>query len=210
MKILSVTDLPLPGVKIVRLGRFSDDRGYFTETFRRSDFDAHPALSCFAGTAFTQVNESYSRANVVRGLHFQWHPFMGKLVRTLQGHMVDIVLDIRKGSPQIGKAILHDMPASPFADWSEWIWVPTGFAQGNFFPDASSIEYFCTGEYSQGCEAAISPFSGDIDWSLCDPALKARFDVLAGSAVISDKDRQAPTLQAWLADPRSDQFRYSA
>lgn len=210
MKILSVSDLPLPGVKVIRSARFADQRGYFTEVFRRSDFDAHADLVCFRGTSFVQVNESYSKANVVRGLHFQWNPFMGKLVRTLQGHMVDIVMDIRKGSPHLGKAILHDMPASSSADWSEWIWVPPGFAHGNFFPEASSIEYFCSGEYSQGCEAAISPFSEDIDWSLCDPSLKARFVAVARAAVISDKDRDAPSVQAWLADPRSEHFRYQA
>jgi dTDP-4-dehydrorhamnose 3,5-epimerase len=209
MKILSVTSLALSGVKVIRFSRFADDRGYFTEPFRRSDFDANPDLDGFRGTAFVQVNESYSRAGVVRGLHFQWNPFMGKLVRTLQGHMVDIVLDIRKGSPQLGKAILYDMPSSPSDDWAEWIWVPPGFAHGNFFPAASSIEYFCTGQYSQGCEAGISPFSDDFDWSLCDPTLKKRFDGLQGAAVISDKDRRAPTLTGWLDNPLSEQFRYS-
>jgi dTDP-4-dehydrorhamnose 3,5-epimerase len=210
MKILSVTDLPLPGLKVIRFARFMDRRGFFTEPFRRSDLDGHDNLDGLKGLAFVQANESYSHTNVVRGLHFQWNPVMGKLVRTLHGHMVDIVLDIRKGSPTLGKAIMYDMPAGAEADWSEWIWVPPGFAHGNFFPAASYIEYYCTGEYSQGCEAAISPLSPDIDWSLCNPSLKARFDAIgSGSAVISDKDRQANGLQAWLSDPRSDHFRYA-
>jgi dTDP-4-dehydrorhamnose 3,5-epimerase len=136
---------------------------------------------------------------------------MGKLVRTLHGHMVDIVLDIRKGSPTAGKAIMYDMPWNADADWSEWIWVPPGFAHGNFFPAEAHIEYFCTGEYSPGCEAAISPLAPDIDWSLCEPALKARFDAMsAAPAIISEKDRQAMALGQWMADPRSDHFRYPA
>jgi dTDP-4-dehydrorhamnose 3,5-epimerase len=199
----------LPGVKVIRFARFRDQRGYFTEPFRRSDVDNHGEIACLKGQAFVQTNESFSRPNVVRGLHFQWNPPMGKLVRTLQGHMVDIVLDIRKGSPTLGKAAMYNMPADDAADWSEWIWVPSGFAHGNFFPVASRIEYYCTGEYSQGFEAGISPLAPDIDWSLCDPALKAEFDALASNGlVISDKDRDAPALQAWLADPRSDHFRY--
>jgi dTDP-4-dehydrorhamnose 3,5-epimerase len=210
MKIVSVTDLALPGVKVIRFARFLDQRGYFTEPFRRTDFDSHPDLACLRGLAFVQANESHSRPNVVRGLHFQWSPFMGKLVRTLSGHMVDIILDLRKGSPTLGKAIMHDMPTSSLNDWSEWIWVPPGFAHGNFFPTESAIEYYCTGEYNQNGEAAVSPLSPDIDWSLCDPAPKSRLDALVASdAVISEKDRAAGTLQAWLADERSDHFAYS-
>jgi dTDP-4-dehydrorhamnose 3,5-epimerase len=134
---------------------------------------------------------------------------MGKLVRTLHGHMVDIFLDIRKGSPTLGKGAMHDMPARPEADWSEWIWVPPGFAHGNFFQEPSLIEYYCTGEYSPGCEAGISPLAPDIDWSLCDPDLRQRFEALTTTQVlISDKDRLAPTITAWLADLRSDHFQF--
>ena len=209
MKILSVADLPLPGVKVIRFARFMDQRGYFTEPFRRSDFDSRFELASLRDRVFVQANESYSRPDVVRGLHFQWNPFMGKLVRTLHGHMVDIVLDLRKGSPTLGKAVMHDMPSDAGADWSEWIWVPPGFAHGNYFPLESTIEYYCTGEYNQTGEAGVSPLSRDIDWSLCDRAQKARFDaLLANGAVISEKDREAASLQTWLSDPRSDHFRY--
>jgi dTDP-4-dehydrorhamnose 3,5-epimerase len=208
MKILSSADLPLSGVKVVRFARFKDHRGFFTEPFRRSDFDSHPELAALSGISWVQTNESYSHAGVVRGLHFQWNPYMGTLVRTVSGHMVDIVLDIRKGSPTLGRAIMYDMPASADSDWAEWIWVPPGFAHGNFFPAPSHIHYMCSGEYSPGCEAGISPLSAEIDWSLCDPVLKARFDALVrDGAVLSQKDRDGLTLQAWLADARSDEFR---
>jgi dTDP-4-dehydrorhamnose 3,5-epimerase len=156
-----------------------------------------------------QANESYSRAGTIRGLHFQWNPYMGKLVRTIQGHMVDIVLDIRQGSPTLGRALLYEMASQPTQDCAEWIWVPPGFAHGNYFTADTHIEYFCTGEYSPRCEAAISPLSHDIDWSLADAALKNTFDRLVSSApLIADKDRQAPGMRAWSTDARAGEFTY--
>ncbi|MGC8605786.1 MAG: dTDP-4-dehydrorhamnose 3,5-epimerase family protein [Desulfomonilaceae bacterium] len=87
----------MPEVKIIRFARFCDHRGYFTETFRQSDFQSHPEMPFMKNIQFVQMNESYSKAGTIRGLHFQWNPYMGKLVRTIAGHMVDLVLDIRKG-----------------------------------------------------------------------------------------------------------------
>lgn len=208
MKILSVTNLPLDGVKVVRFARYPDQRGYFSVPFLRSSVNAHPDAGALADVTFVQANESYSTPGVIRGLHFQWNPNLGKLVRTIHGHMVDIVLDIRRGSPTRGKAVMYDMRTTVDDPWSEWIWVPAGFAHGNFFPEATRIEYFCTGEYNPACEAGISPVAPDIDWSLCDPALKARFDALVanGSSTMSEKDRAGLTLGAWLADQRSHHF----
>jgi len=209
MKIISVNSLAISDIKVVRFARFCDARGYFTESFRKSDFKGHPEMSFINGQEFVQVNESFSRAQVIRGLHFQWNPFMGKLVRTVRGRMVDIVLDIRKGSPTFGKGIFYNMPASLDADYNEWIWVPAGFAHGNFFTEESQIEYFCTGEYSQGCEAGISPLAADIDWSLADKSLKTEFDKIAETTtLITDKDRNGFSLDTWFKDERSDNFIY--
>ncbi len=99
MKIVEVRPLAVEGISVVRFARFRDQRGYFAEPFRRSDVSAHPQLAALGRAEFVQLNESYSRAATIRGLHFQWNPYMGKLVRTLMGHMVDLVLDIRLGSP---------------------------------------------------------------------------------------------------------------
>ena len=132
---------------------------------------------------------------------------MGKLVRTLSGRMVDLVMDIRKGSNTFGKILAYDMPASHAADFGEWIWVPVGFAHGNFFRDHTHIEYFCSGEYSPGCEAGISPLAPDIDWSLCDAGLKAEFESVIGTnPLMTDKDRDGHTLASWIANPNSDRF----
>jgi len=207
MKILEVRSLQIPDVQVLRFGRFRDHRGYFSEPYRRSDFEAHPAMAAFRGLDFPQANESWSKAGVVRGLHFQWNPFMGKLVRTLNGRMVDLFLDIRKGSPTHGKIAAYDMPVTRDAEHTEWIWVPPGFAHGNYFIEESLIEYFCSGEYSPGCEAGISPLSDDLDWSLCPENLRAEFrDLVRRGPAISDKDRDAPSLAAWDKDPRSQHF----
>ena len=134
---------------------------------------------------------------------------MGKLVRTVRGRMVDIVLDIRKGSPYFGKGLFYDMPAHFDDDYNEWIWVPPGFAHGNFFTEDTQIEYLCTGEYSQGCEAGISPLAEEIDWSLSDMKLKTEFEnIISNTTLITDKDRNGFSLEAWIKDPRSENFMY--
>jgi dTDP-4-dehydrorhamnose 3,5-epimerase len=209
MKIVEINSLAISAVKVIRFARFIDFRGYFTEPFRKSDFAAQ--LDFMKGVDFVQLNESFSRPNVVRGLHFQWNPFMGKLVRTIQGRMVDLFLDIRRGSPTYGKVAAYDITSSSDKDHAEWIWIPPGFAHGNYFTQPSTIEYLCSGEYSPGCEAGISPLSADIDWSLCDPTLKSEFDaIVANGPIITDKDKNGFSLSAWTADERSNQFLHSA
>lgn len=207
MKIVDVRSLAIPDIKVIRFARFADARGYFTEPYRKSDFFAHPALAPLAGIEFVQVNESYSHAGVLRGLHFQWNPYMGKLVRTVYGHLIDLVLDIRQSSPTAGKIIAYDIPSHPEDPEAEWIWVPPGFAHGTLLLEPTFLEYYCTGQYSPGCEAAISPLAEDLDWSLCDPALKLRLDQTVEQGVIlSDKDRSGLTYRQWCADPRAKEF----
>jgi dTDP-4-dehydrorhamnose 3,5-epimerase len=210
MKILGVEQLEIPEIKIIKFARFRDQRGYFTEHFRRGDFQTNSLTPFMEEVEFVQANESFSRAETVRGLHFQWNPYMGKLVRTLQGHMVDLVLDIRKGSPSFGKAIAYDMPSDRSEDFNEWIWVPPGFAHGNMFLEDTSIEYFCSGEYSPGNEAGISPLAEDIDWSLCDQTLRETFyEVASSTRLMTDKDRNGLSVSVWERDERSDNFVYA-
>lgn len=209
MKIIDVKVLAFHEVKVIRFGRFCDHRGYFTEPYRKSDFVSHSAMGFMKNIEFVQVNESFSKAGTIRGLHFQWNPYMGKMVRTLSGRMVDLILDIRKGSPTYGKLIAYDMPAKLEADYSEWIWVPPGFAHGNFFTEDSLIEYLCSGEYSQGCEAGISPFANDIDWSFCEVALHKEFQALrSAQPIITDKDKYGFSIAQWNDDDRSNNFVY--
>ena len=205
MKVISTKNLALSGVQVVKFERFYDHRGYFTETYNKKN------LTETLGHEVVQINESLSKQNVVRGLHFQWNPYMGKLVRTIKGHMVDLILDIRKDSPTYGKAIAYDMPISlDFPSESEWIWIPPGFAHGNFFKEATMIEYLCTGTYSQGCEACISPMAADIDWSLCQTTLYNEIENLlsSGNAIITDKDKNGLTLKQWGKQKEANNFIY--
>jgi dTDP-4-dehydrorhamnose 3,5-epimerase len=210
LKVLDVKQLEIAEIKIIRFARFRDQRGYFTEHFRKSDFQSGPLTPFMEGVEFVQTNESFSRSGTIRGLHFQWNPYMGKLVRTLRGHMVDLVLDIRKGSPNFGKAIAYDMPSDTSGEFDEWIWVPPGFAHGNLFLEDTSIEYFCSGEYSPGCEAGISPLAEDIDWSLCEQELRETFHQVASRThLITAKDRSALSVSTWAEDERSENFVYA-
>jgi dTDP-4-dehydrorhamnose 3,5-epimerase len=153
-----------------------------------------------------QTNESFSQKNVLRGLHFQWNPNMGKLVRTITGHMVDLILDLRKGSATQGKIMAFDMPAKATNTTSSWIWVPEGCAHGNFFIEDSYIEYFCSGSYNGVCEAGISPFSDDIDWSICDVDLKNKFFELKDSFIATPKDINGLSVKEWLSRKDSSNF----
>jgi dTDP-4-dehydrorhamnose 3,5-epimerase len=196
MKIVSITEAQIPGVKLINFERFTDKRGFFTETFRVSDF-INNELKCFPN-GIMQANESYSRRNVLRGLHFQWNPNMGKLVRTISGHMVDLVLDLRQASPTQGKIMAFNMPANSTDGTTTWIWVPEGCAHGNFFLEDSYIEYFCSGSYNGECEAGVSPFAKDIDWSICDPKLKNLFADLKDSFIATSKDINGLSIKQWL------------
>ena len=207
MKIEAVETLAICDLKVIRFRRFTDERGYFSELYRLEDLAAHPETTFLYDVQFVQINESYSRAGVVRGLHFQWNPYMGKLVRAVRGGLVDLALDIRRGSPTLGKMVTRDISEVPGADYAEWIWVPPGFAHGFFCTTDCIVEYLCTGEYSPGSEASISPLAPDIDWSVCDPEHKSVFDkIIAKDAIMSAKDINAQSLKDWLADERSAKF----
>ncbi len=209
MKIIEIKELEIPEVKVVRYKRFRDHRGYFTEQFRKSDLIDNREVGFLKVENFVQANESFSHENTFRGLHFQWNPYMGKLVRTLSGHLIDFALDIRKGSPNLGKIIACDMPYNQEDDYAEWIWVPPGFAHGILLIEDSLIEFFCTGEHSPNCEAGISPLAKDIDWSICIRYLKDKFDeIVPETEFITEKDKNGFTLTDWLVSEYSDEFIY--
>jgi dTDP-4-dehydrorhamnose 3,5-epimerase len=206
MKIESVKSLIIPEIKVIRFLRFTDHRGYFTESYSISNFTClEPEVKL---NRIAQINESYSKENTIRGLHFQWNPRIGKLVRTVKGHMIDLILDIRLNSPTFGKIIVYDMPSSLDDNFNEWIWVPVGFAHGNAYFEDTVIQYLCTGEYSPGCEGGISPLATDIDWSLCDEDLKYMFYTVRSSdeLKITDKDKNGFSLEQWKANENSKRF----
>jgi dTDP-4-dehydrorhamnose 3,5-epimerase len=204
MNISKIESFQIQGVRKINFSRFKDNRGYFTETFRTSDF-INNEVNIFTN-GIMQSNESFSQKNVLRGLHFQWNPNMCKLVRTIAGHMVDLILDLRQGSPTQGKIMAFDMPAKSTDGSSSWVWVPEGCAHGNFFLEDSYIEYFCSASYNGNCEAGISPFAQDIDWSICDPVLKNKFFELKDSFIATPKDINGLSVNEWLSKPEANKF----
>jgi dTDP-4-dehydrorhamnose 3,5-epimerase len=168
---------------------FQDSRGFFMETFREDQFKEMglPYL-------FVQDNHSRSAKGVVRGLHFQWDPPMGKLMRVTVGAAFLVAADIRKGSPTLGQ--WTGIEAS--ADNRREVWAPAGFARGFcVLSDFAEIQYKCTGLYNSKAESGIrwdDPKIG-VEWPISNPAL-------------SEKDRDAQTLEEWLATDQSNQFRY--
>lgn len=186
---IDIVSRHLNGVVVFKPKVFTDDRGFFLEAYRQDVFAAHGLP-----TAFPQDNHSRSVRGVVRGLHFQWDPPMGKLMRVTVGEAYVVAVDIRKGSPTLGQHV--GVMAS--ADNAIQMWAPPGFARGFCVTsDVAEIQYKCTGIYSPQGE-------GGIRWN--DPRIGIEWPV--ESALLSDKDRTAQTLEAWLERPESDNFRY--
>lgn len=168
---------------------FQDARGFFMETFREDQFQAHGMP-----THFAQDNHSRSSRGVLRGLHFQWEPPMGKLMRVSLGSAFLVAVDIRKGSPTLGK--WAGVEAS--VENRRQVWAPAGFARGFcVLSEVAEIQYKCTGIYNNKGESGIrwdDPEIG-IEWPIRD-------------VVLSEKDRNAQTLAQWLSRPESANFNY--
>ena len=170
---------------------FKDSRGFFSETFRADQF-----RSLGLPTEFVQDNHSRSARGVVRGLHFQWDPPMGKLMRVTLGSAFLVAVDIRKGSPTLGAWV--GVIASD--ENRRQVWAPAGFARGFcVLSEVAEIQYKCTGIYNNHAESGIlwnDPEIG-IEWPLTNVQL-------------SDKDQKAQTLTQWLASPESTNFPYES
>jgi dTDP-4-dehydrorhamnose 3,5-epimerase len=168
---------------------FEDERGYFMESFRRDQF-----RDLGLPGDFVQDNHSYSRKGVLRGLHFQWEPPMGKLMRVTRGAAFLVAVDVRKGSPTLGKWFGLEVSAKN----KRQVWAPAGFARGFCaLTDDVEVEYKCTAVYNPRGESAIRWNDADlaIQWPL-RPVL------------ISEKDCHAQTLREWLASPNADRLLF--
>src|SRR5207253_8138426 len=166
-----------------------DERGFFMEVYQAEQFGALGLPS-----TFVQDNHSCSRKGVVRGLHFQWQPPMGKLMRVTRGAAFLVAVDIRKGSPTLGKWFGMEISAES----GRQIWAPAGFARGFcVLSDYAEIHYKCTGVYNSKGESGIR-------WD--DPAIGIAWPI--SEVELSEKDHRAQTLAEWLASPQSDFFQY--
>jgi dTDP-4-dehydrorhamnose 3,5-epimerase len=166
---------------------FRDDRGFFIETYRKDKFSDFGL-----DVEFVQDNHSRSARNVVRGLHFQWAPPMGKLMRVTYGSAFLVAVDIRLGSPSFGKWV--GVEAS--VENCKQVYAPAGFARGFcVLSEYAEIQYKCTGTYSNKAESGIL-------WN--DPAIGIKWPVK--QPILSKKDETAQTLDQWVKRPESQNF----
>jgi len=169
---------------------YEDHRGFFMEAFRADYFKALGLPD-----RFVQENHSRSKKGVVRGLHFQWEPPMGKLMRVTYGRAFLVAVDIRKGSPTLG----HWFAIEASAANRRQVWAPASFARGFCaLSDFAEVQYMTTGIYNKNAESGIR-------WD--DPQIDIQWP--AENYQLSEKDKDAQTLAQWLASPQSECFKYS-
>lgn len=182
----------IPEVLIVEHQAFEDERGFLMEAYHADEFARFAELG-LPGT-FVQMNHSRSVKGVTRGLHFQWDPPMGKLMRVARGEAFLVAVDIRPGSPTLGRYV--SVVANDHNHLA--LWAPASFARGfTTLSEVVDIEYLMTGNYNGAAESGIAwndPAVG-IDWPVSDP-------------IVSARDGSAQTLAEWLARPEAEHFRY--
>ncbi|MBE7731404.1 dTDP-4-dehydrorhamnose 3,5-epimerase [Komagataeibacter sp. FXV3] len=174
---MKVERLDIPDVILITPPRFSDSRGFFSETYNLDRMrDAGINLP------FIQDNQSLSRQKgVVRGLHCQLAPHeQGKLVRCTRGAIWDVAVDARTRSPTYGKWVAAELSEE---NWSQ-LWIPPGFLHGFVtLADNTEVQYKCTGLYDKASERAVI-------WNC--PHLNIAWPIAPGDAILSDKDQVAP------------------
>lgn len=177
---MQIEEAPLPGVLILTPRRFGDARGWFSEVWNKETL-AKRGIAC----DFVQDNHSYSRdMGTVRGLHFQSPPHaQTKLVRCGRGRVFDVAVDIRTGSPTFGKWFGVELSA----DTGRQLLIPAGFLHGfsTLEPD-SELLYKCSDVYAPACDGAVR---------FDDPDIGIGWGIDPGTAILSDKDRNAPFLR---------------
>jgi dTDP-4-dehydrorhamnose 3,5-epimerase len=179
-KTMQIERLEIPDLLLVTPRKHSDQRGFFSETFRADVFAG-------SGTdaSFVQDNHVHStQKGVLRGLHFQTPPHaQGKLVRCTRGAILDVAVDIRVGSPTYGRHVAVELSA---ANWRQ-LWVPLGFAHGYVtLEDDCEVVYKVTDYYAPECDRGIA-------WD--DPALEIDWRWSASEVILSERDRRQPPLE---------------
>lgn len=184
---LSTRSLGIPDVLLLEHEVFGDDRGFFMEVYRRDQF-----RELGLPETFVQLNQSRSVRNVVRGLHFQWDPPMGKLMRVTQGAAFLVAVDIRHDSSTLGQWVGEILTANNRLQ----LWAPAGFARGFcVMSDSADVEYLCTGTYNGAAESGIA-------WN--DPEIGITWPV--ENPVLSTKDAAAMSLRQWLTKDEAKSF----
>ena len=170
---MEVIKTDIEGVVIIEPRIFRDDRGYFYESFSQREFEEKVCR-----TTFVQDNQSKSSYGVLRGLHFQKPPYcQNKLVRCIKGAVLDVAVDLRKGSPTFGKHVAVELTEENHRQ----LFVPRGFAHGfAVLSEESVFQYKCDNFYNKESEGAIA-------WD--DPELAIDWRIPADKALLSEKDK---------------------
>ncbi len=165
---MKIIEIELPGVKIIELDAFPDDRGYFMETYQRNRYNEFGI-----DVSFVQDNLSFSTKGTLRGLHFQ-HPHpQAKLVQVIRGEVLDVIVDIRRGSPTFGRWSGIRLSGENHRQ----LFVPGGFAHGYcVLSDTAVFTYKCSDFYAPGCEKGVLWSDPDIgiDWPITRPNLSEK------------------------------------
>ena len=160
--------LEIPDVVLIKPLVFPDERGFFMETFKKSDFVRNGI-----NYDFVQDNHSKSKKGVLRGLHYQLNPkAQGKLVRCIKGKIWDVAVDIRKGSPWYSKWVAVELSEEN----KHMLWIPPGFAHGFVALENSEILYKCTEEYEPALDRGIiwNDREIGIKWPITNPILSKK------------------------------------
>lgn len=176
---MNINHTEIEGPLVIEPRVFTDARGYFFESFRLNEFEEKVSK-----TTFVQENESRSVAGVVRGLHFQLPPFtQAKLVRVVRGAVLDVAVDIRKGSPTYGQHVAVELNEENHL----MFFVPRGFAHGfSVLSDVAVFQYKCDNYYAPQSDAGIA---------LDDPALAIDWRIPVERRILSEKDCHHPLLK---------------
>ncbi len=177
--MINVIDTPIKGVKIIEPKIFGDSRGYFYESYSQRDFEEKVAK-----VNFIQDNQSFSHYGVLRGLHFQNPPYtQSKLVRVILGKVVDVAVDIRKGSPTYGKHVAVELTGENHRQF----FIPKGFAHGFVvLSETALFQYKCDEFYHPESEGAIA-------WN--DPDIRIEWPIPASDIELSEKDNHHAFLE---------------
>ena len=169
----------LPGVLIFEPAVYSDSRGYFFEAYNEKTFQ-----NAGVNLNFVQDNQSSSSFGVIRGLHYQQNPYgQNKLVRVLQGRILDVAVDIRKGSPHFGKVVKAELSDEN----KRQLLIPIGFAHGfSVLSEKAIVLYKCDSIYNKASEGGIC---------YNDPDLNIDWQIPSGKENVSDKDKVLPSLK---------------
>jgi dTDP-4-dehydrorhamnose 3,5-epimerase len=168
MIIKKIEETNIPSVKIITPEIFIDDRGYFFETFNKEDF-----IKLNLPTNFTQDNQAFSKKGTLRGFHYQLKFPQGKLVRVIKGEVLDVAVDIRKGSPTFGEYVGVNLTEENF----KIMYIPEGFAHGYIVLSEDAIfQYKCTDVYHPDDEYGLlwNDDKINVEWPINNPILSER------------------------------------